>query len=317
MTHKYKTVLIFGAGISKAYGFPLASELLPQIGGLRRNKAFRAYANTFMPHEADLSTFFEATSIDYHGTIDEFLRKNPRYIPIGLSAIAWLLLQHERSELELARVVTSRNSFYRILFDILKLDPELGPPTHDISIITLNYERSVEYWLNRMINLCVGEADKPQAIERLSALRIHHLHGSLGSLDDLPYSTPPTDAIMQNATAHLMTIYKRDRAFEESYETAIKMMHGAAMVYILGSSYDTTIYNGLFPNISNSLIFAQSRISRIYGTVIGTNPAMKERIAKVFGENNLIPANPNEQPVDFLPRMMAEFHDLVTQRSQA
>jgi hypothetical protein len=309
MKSRYKTVLILGAGVSKPYGFPLATELLPMIGSLRKNGHFLAYAKTHSLSDDELNDFFDATLVDFHETIDEYLRRNPRHIPVGLSAIAWAILAHERKDSPQSFV--AKGTFYRTLFDFIAINPEQGNPSHDVSVITLNYDRSLEYWLDRMITLFVAEADRPEARKRLASVTIHHLHNSLGSIEQLPYATRPSDSVIREASSRLMTIHRRDNAFETSYKVAREMLQGAAMAFILGCSYDQSIFRSLFPEVLESGLTTRTGITRLFGTIVGDNTAMKARIANVFRPGDLNISAPSEMPAEFLPRAAREFHELV------
>ena len=182
-----KTVLILGAGASRSYGFPTAAELTDMILGRlpprfisdhRFNKGVEpgpnwndwilnessvldpAFVRSFQQHFEAADTF----------SIDRFLAFQPKHEAIAKPIIARILLLCEGKS-------TLRGGWYAqfwndVIQDAIKTE---SPP---IDVITFNYDRSLEQYLQTVSAAAYADSNKA-----LAAVRIQHVYGSLGSLD--------------------------------------------------------------------------------------------------------------------------------------
>lgn len=176
-----KTVLVLGAGASKPYGLPLGTEL--------RDSVIRA-ANNFAPYQKILGIEFtnnqytEFTKTLAHSgfsSVDAFLEENSKWLEIGKAAIALELLKAEwKSINNLFPPKQPKDHWYETLWSHLKAPSWTAFKKNEISIITFNYDRSLEHYLITL--LCNQYKIKPDiASKGLASLPFLHVHGHLGS----------------------------------------------------------------------------------------------------------------------------------------
>ena len=183
------TVLIIGAGASKPYGFPTASELGPMITGvipasfdhLRFNDVF---PNSIGRWQTFLEDRFQPTNQASHPaeflkmqkefkeseiySIDRFLFSHPQYEGIARHYISLILLLCERqSEL--------KGSWYRALWNDV-LIPAVERNEGSLEILSFNYDRSLEEYIRRVANATYPK----RGSHVLETLKVSHVYGSLG-----------------------------------------------------------------------------------------------------------------------------------------
>jgi hypothetical protein len=183
------TVLIIGAGASKPYGFPTASELGPMITGempesfrhLRYNDVFHAHIGSwqkfletcFVPtsearHPADFLRMQKQFKESEIYSIDRFSFLHPHYEGMARYFIALILLLCERqSEL--------KGGWYRALWNDV-LNPAVEDNEGPLEIVSFNYDRSFEEYIRR-----VAKAAYPGRENDVhNTLKVSHVYGSFG-----------------------------------------------------------------------------------------------------------------------------------------
>jgi len=184
-----KTVLILGAGASWHLGYPTGEELVRGI--------IRTIENSVVDHpqiprlQQRLNEFAMMESfadmLDSHAAknIDLFLNSSPEFSEIGRILIINELLKREKLTRSGALQLRSRNiyNWYGILKEALMTD--LSAPDdflkNQLSIITFNYDISLDYFLNKTLretSFIKGVVD-----EYLNKLEIIHIYGKI----DNPY----------------------------------------------------------------------------------------------------------------------------------
>jgi hypothetical protein len=196
--------LVLGAGASYPYGFPLGTPL-------KNDVIFRLSGNAGEQGEAFMKLLKEM-DFDYkrqkefaralHGSkqpsIDAFLQeRRPEFLELGKAAIAALLIPHEYLhnllllEHELSNDLSGQR-WYGYLLNLLGTYDEFC--NNNLSIITFNYDRSLEYYLFHAIQDRFN-IDSARAVEFMKSIPIVHFYGQLGTPDFLdpvggrPYSS--------------------------------------------------------------------------------------------------------------------------------
>jgi hypothetical protein len=192
-----KTVLILGAGASAHLEYPLGKQLVDEIlsaGGT-------AFWNLLEPHfkRSDAEKFQEFLRFSDCSSIDEFLRTHEHRAKLGKFLIAHILKQKESLE----RPFHPKDSgWYRHLFDSMLVD---GKPDFDknaISIITFNYDRSLEAYIHHVLKHRF-EKTEDEATKLLKMIQIIHVHGILGEYPKTPYR-PSTNSAETLAVSELI-----------------------------------------------------------------------------------------------------------------
>jgi len=193
-----RKVLVLGAGASLPYGFPSGAGLVREICG-----KFRAEAEVHFPgferdqeQEVERQTKALAAKLRFSGvdSVDVFLEQNPDLQEAGKIAIASVLLPTEVTDRLFSLADQARvDPWYRHLWQWLidHRDPVFSTPS--LSIVTFNYDRSLEQFL-LIASQNLFRLDETQAAGLLGQLPIVHVHGALGPLppgksagDSVPY----------------------------------------------------------------------------------------------------------------------------------
>jgi len=116
-------------------------------------------------------------------------------------------------------------------------------PKNKLSIITFNYDRSIEnYLLNKfMFNYKLSEQE---AIENVKSIPIIHPYGSLGQLHMLAdknefarhYNTAANDKVIRACMDSIKIIYE-DLDIDKYFKKAYKLLEQAKIVIFLGFGY--------------------------------------------------------------------------------
>ena len=184
-----KTVLVLGAGASCPYGFPSAGELRELITQKNDAKVARAVGRMkAVPHlwssvHSYLLTRFNEETIaalqnnfflSQATSIDAFVKaRGPVFDEVARHTLAALFLNCEATSY-------LDGDWYQLLWaTFFEYGPKL--PSQHISIVTFNYDRSLENYLWNAIQYSYG-VPVGVAFRRLCDLPLIHVHGSLGTI---------------------------------------------------------------------------------------------------------------------------------------
>ena len=245
---KTNTLFILGAGASKPFGYPTGEELRNEI--LSDNRYDKDIVSTLNPYDDNIEDFYqeirefkEAFTGAGVYSIDSFLEHNPKFMNIGKIFIARMLISHEEDG-DLRR---TDGNWYMYLFDRMKSSfEELGE--NNISFITFNYDRSLEYFLFEAIkNQFSKEPDECKKM--MKNFPIVHLYGQL---DPLPWQEPCGKAYSySSAKSHIgrlraapknIKLISDERGVEKSeeFQEAYKLIQKVERIFFLGFSFDKT-----------------------------------------------------------------------------
>ncbi len=260
------TVFILGAGASMPFGLPSGKELIQSIlhitdpemdekrilmneqksymngrftyGFLK--KKFEILKNTFSNNE--IFTFHEALRLSNQSSIDNFIRLRKEYEDISKLSIAIGILMAEN----VAKIFPERH--YSYLHDnwYQYLWSKIGNTLEDysksrISIITFNYDRSLEYYLSTVIKNSFS-LDERKVEEVFRSLPIFHVYGSLGSVfkgsnnEYLPYGLNNIEpSLLKYVSQRISTIHEFiDSTIAQKVESILTK---ASRIYFLGFGY--------------------------------------------------------------------------------
>jgi hypothetical protein len=237
------TVLILGAGASCPYGFPTAKELKILICKTFKNPT--ATACQFLGNNTEYSPdeffeFREAFLRSNKSSVDAFLEYRPDFLEVGRLAIAYSLIPFE-DETKLYRPDESRGGdWYGYLCDKLSSSfEEFG--NNKLSIITFNYDRSLEHCLLNSLHYSHNK-EFDECAQTLAKIPIIHVYGQLSTCSYSSYPLqcynqyrPDRDRLINVGAARGITLLHEEESGEA--EAARKVLEAAKRVCFLGFSY--------------------------------------------------------------------------------
>lgn len=283
MVHQ-NCVIILGAGASHPYGFPCGDDFRRQLIRFASNPppVCQSHAEVFKTFALQ----FEQSNLS---SIDRFLgecnrRKtedvfpNKELIQAGKAAIAHVLLPQEDKE----SVV---QDWYGHLVELLthRHFPDLGKR---LTIISFNYDRSLEFHLLRSLAAIVGSR-KVQGDRLKGLVEIIHVYGQLGGLpglDDGPDAVPYGGAAQHMANAIKGIRVIGERADETHLKLIQERINNATALVFIGFGF-------LEENVELLAIPNDARI-RAFASALGLSRGRKELLRQqhqgvqwVFGES--------------------------------
>jgi hypothetical protein len=243
-----ETVLVLGAGASKAFGFPTGEELVEDIYSMvdtergKHKELFWNVINKYYSGRLD-NNFIKVLRDANPLSIDSWLENNPDFIEVGKVAIAIALLYREISS-----NLRPDNNWYQLLFKRLN-SPFEEFQNNKLSIITFNYDRSLEQYLFDVFkNNHYGKSEEEYK-EKLNQLRILHVYGSLGRLDcqfDNPENNLPLVSYgnkldpnrIHFAAKSIKIIPQKSSSPSKEFTEAQDLISKAKVLYFLGFGYN-------------------------------------------------------------------------------
>jgi hypothetical protein len=236
-----KTVLVLGAGASKPYHFPTGLELSVSISEFRQGNSTFENLRNLGHSDTVLMNFRDEFYKSGRNSVDAFLEHRTDLLLIGKLAIAATLIPSENEE----TLFTYDRSWLRLLYNNMNAPfDDFGKNT--LSIITYNYDRSVEHFFMTSLQHTYKKEIK-DCIPVLNAIPIIHLHGSLGPL---PWQAKPgqehkqyhysyNNELLEIARKHIKIIHEDiSDGRDTDFELAKKFLHDAEQIIFLGFGYD-------------------------------------------------------------------------------
>jgi hypothetical protein len=176
-----KTVLVLGAGASAPYDFPSGEGLVTAIikGIGNREGLFKCVHESFHKQPAD--EFADRLLYSGATSVDAFLEKdeNAKFRDVGKSSIAAALLPKEDASSLFGEY--GRNWYRQLLALLLEECPFSNVGTNNLSVVTFNYDRSLEYYLVTALHKHYGRPIA-ECYAALRPIKIIHVYGKLGRL---------------------------------------------------------------------------------------------------------------------------------------
>jgi hypothetical protein len=276
------TVLVLGAGASKPFGFPLGSELRSKI--IQANEVpprLSVLLQTVVQNGYDsalAAAFADTLRKSGSASVDALLEHRPDFAEIGKAAISAALIPLER-EWNLFDPNASAQSWYDYLFHAMNA-PKLRWHYNQLSVVTFNYDRSLEFYLfTALRNLYNISAE--EAAEYVRSIPIVHVHGKLGALREMygtgrPYDTEISRETIATSVQAIRVVHE-DLGDSEEFKDAKRVLMGAKRVLFLGFGYDPTSVKRLEP-----LAIPQS--AAIFGSTNGLTNAERHSVKELFGQ---------------------------------
>ncbi|TAL70211.1 MAG: hypothetical protein EPN88_06400 [Bacteroidetes bacterium] len=263
-----KTVFILGAGASIPYGYPSGPKLVSLIlDSLDPNYLFKfSYKNkfpgsgnimeseitqTFSDHglyvKHGFSTnliaeFSEALKNSNKDSIDSFLLERKSYYEIGKFAIANCILKCENP----TEFQATNQNWLKYLWN--KINQSRNDfISRDISFITFNYDRLLEYYFYTSLKYSFDMSDK-EIMDALNSKQIIHLHGVVGLLPwqdqengfDYNYTGSDINSVynrVSKASKNIKIVYDRVEEADQNFDRTYDLLKDANRIYILGLGF--------------------------------------------------------------------------------
>lgn len=247
MIHK-KTVLVLGAGASVPFGFPTGHGLKDKICNLVGGRAIHQELAMLGFRAEVIKAFRQALIRSPVPSVDAFLERRTEFEDVGKAAIAAALLPCEKTDYLFDHWIQKRSdphnkegNWYDQVFEAL--NTQFDKLTENrLSIITFNYDRSLEHYLFTALRNTYGQTEEESA-EKLSAIDIIHVHGSLGLLnwqvsdgDPIGYDSEANAKIIKRAMGNIKIIHE-DVTETDEFNKARELLKKAERLYFLGFGY--------------------------------------------------------------------------------
>lgn len=265
------TVLVLGAGASKPYGFPLGEQLKNHIIDNTTPAALDAL-NELRYDLTTIREFKDALRWGDHATIDIFLERKTNFREIGSYFIAAAIGEFEKGSSPFPA-----RDWYLDLFRLLDLETLQGN-LPNLSIVTLNYDRSLEHFLKMYINYrCQAEIVR-RCHERRSRLSIIHAHGSIGPYPETQYGDATSDKESLRRAATRIRIVSDKLEESPDFRAAQDAIAEAKHIIFLGFGYNDQTLRALLSKRDLSK-------TRFYGTAMQLNNDSRRDITEFFHGN--------------------------------
>ena len=273
------------------FGFPSGATLVENI--LSPSRAIEALI--FHKHAANLygeyaiAEFKRALKMSGRVSIDAFLEHNPRFMGIGKLAIASCLIPHEVPD----KLFEGPN-WYKTLFNHMNSRIEEFDQ-NKLSIITFNYDRSLEHFLVTALENAYESVNGTQAALLVSKIPIIHLHGSLGTHPSLtihskspamplPYISKITSGAALEQAANGIKVIHEDIDKYPEFSKASELLENAQKICFLGFGYDEINLRRL--NI-RALTNPMRNNPVVFGTAYKLPPVKQQWIARQIRDIHL------------------------------
>jgi hypothetical protein len=238
------TTLVLGAGASMPYMFPSGYDLLLEICTLLAPDVESKDKTMLIDCGFDKDRLHRLRhDLMRSGTksVDAFLERRTEFVREGKAAIASVLIGYENPSKVVERSATS--NWYEYLWGCISTSQPEQLLDNKLSILTFNYDRSLEYYLFNAIRYTYG-LPEDKARDYLMALPILHLHGQLGQLKEVVGegrnfdSTRSTDAI-RTAAEGVVIIHETEEG-NETFQRARSILAASSIICFLGFGYHPT-----------------------------------------------------------------------------
>ena len=301
---KSNTVLVLGAGASAPFGFPTGKRLMDLIcDKILQQKALAQFLEKMGFAEKEIALFARALTHSGRPSVDAFLEYRDDFLEIGKTAIAAVLLPCEITSGLFRDWIVKRmgpepiqaDNWYDLLFGVLADGvPFEEFDKHKLSIITFNYDRSIEHYLFTSLKHSYNKTDE-ECGEKLRKINIIHVHGSLGPLDwqshpaglpSVPYDSGLNPEIIMLAAQNIKIIHEDITDTPEFVQAWNKLLRSTQALFLGFGFHPTNMKRLMMSNLHSKNI-------DVMGTSQGLSHQRKEEIKHFHstlteGHHNLV-----------------------------
>lgn len=297
------TTLFLGAGASFDYGFPVGKELRRQIVSTNLAELVALDPNSDIGRTR---SFLQEFKRSQRYSIDSFLARRPEFNEIGKIAIARVIVAAETQRRDAMFDTHEGDNWYQYLVNMLAIDEWHNFDPSRLSIVTFNYDRSLEYYLINALQATYGRK-MSEVVERLQRMRLAHVYGSLGTVwpgpDSLEFGghskqSPSWTTTVRSAAARLRVI-PEGRDDDPTLEPVRTAVGQAERIGILGFGFDRDNIRRLG---APDIFVRGAQTAPVFATVMGLRtPEVADARAALFtgaryAMNPAITVHPNFRP---------------------
>ena len=277
------TVFILGAGASVTYGYPTGFQLSQEIKVSLQN------INTRLPEIQEgllpmfnklgydikeLTEFYKCFLGAATDSVDKFLENRPDFEMLGKLLIAYFLKRKENSHQLF--IGLQESNWYALLFNKLDITVD-NIKNYNISFITFNYDRSLEFFLNSFLKNRTTK-NSEFVFEVMECFPIVHVYGSLGNLPwkdangiEYDYHVDHSQLKRMAGGIDIMSSERDSSQLKRAYE----LLFNASYIYFIGFGYDET-------NLRRLKIQDCMKDKTIKGTSVGIQESRRSEIFNFF-----------------------------------
>ena len=276
-------VLVLGAGASVDYGYPTGGtlkELIIDDNSKRRQSIVNQITEQKISMR-DYNVFVESFKLSGQTSIDTFLEKRSEFNDIGKLLIV-IYLSSKENVSDLFDKNRVKQDWYSYLFNIMDGNSSFdGFGDNKLSIITFNYDRSLETYLFTALRYTYKKTDHEVA-DVLAKIPILHVHGKLGDLDwqsdnGITYGEIAGSSKIKQA-ANSIRIISETTTKDHIFIDARKLLIDPdSRVYFLGFGYHED-------NVTRLLLDTSENPQNYRGTCVGLQNAQRLKVQVIFKE---------------------------------
>ena len=224
------------------YGFPSGAELRFRICFMEGHAVDLQQALYSQYGTTEVEQFKHSFRGSHIASIDAFLAKRPEFSTIGKYAIAHELCKKEIPEYLGIPVIPDDDWYFRLwnalMADVHNLEQFR---LNNIKIVTFNYDRSLEAYLDISIQNTF-KLSPEDSLKEVQKMKIIHVYGSLGnygfdSINSRGYH-PDVAADKLHVAAKGIRVIPETRDDDIAFNEVYKWFYTAARVVILGFGFD-------------------------------------------------------------------------------
>lgn len=226
-----KTCLLLGAGASKHLSFPLGEELrkkmLFELLG-QKDKEPATLPDDYKRGGEDLTAFYDKLAYGNWSSPDAFLEHHPEFIKTGKYMICRCL-----SEFEQPWGVTQHGGWYDRLVSAIHVDDPKKLRSNQLSVVTFNYDRSIDFRLHKYIENHFGMTPEEAWKVLTDSIPIVHVHGTLGEYPKWEYGAK-SSVWQRGQDIKIVSEIEEDTP---EFRRASELLNGADRVVVFGFGF--------------------------------------------------------------------------------
>ncbi|HUD48697.1 MAG TPA: SIR2 family protein [Candidatus Baltobacteraceae bacterium] len=278
---KKPTVLVVGAGASYPYGYPVGHTLVDDIikGATDPLSALfhdLTHVDGYDFDGNEVKKFARELNGSASQSVDAFLESRPDFSDMGRCAIASELMRYEKPG-----IIHATNEWYQYLFQQMydrRQFESFGESK--VSIITFNYDRSLEFCLFTAMRKSSLKSHA-ECVINFERIKIIHVHGRLGPSpieehEWPPYGGSPITPVDLSRLARQITIIHEAQDDTPEFESARSVLSQAERICFIGFGFHETNLRRLFKGVMTVRDPTQTPNSTPWSLLSGV---------KIFGHN--------------------------------